>query len=311
MSKERNAKPATDPAALFEGLGFTVEHPLEELPPVSEIISRRRDQYARKSAAHEAARLITVRVTLDGPIGILHMGDPHIDDDGCDIAAIERHAAIVRKTPGMFGANVGDLRNNWIGRLAHLFGQQSTSAREALALTEWLLKEVPWLYLIGGNHDAWAGENDPIDWIMRTQPGVFANWGARLRLAFPNGREVRVNARHDFRGHSMWNAAHGPSKAVQMGWRDHLLTCGHTHVTGYAILKCPATGLVSHAVRVAGYKMIDRYAIQLGLPNQNISPAVVTVIDPSKGDDSGGLVQVFWDVETAADFLRFLRRRKS
>jgi hypothetical protein len=290
--------------------GFEVEAPPVELAPVAEIRERRRDQFARKKAAYDAAQLITVRVRMDGPVGILHMGDPHIDDDGCDIATLEKHVEIVNRTKGLFGANVGDLRNNWIGRLAHLYGQQSTSAREALALTEWLVGAVPWIYLVGGNHDAWAGENDPIEWIMRTQPGVFQAWGARLRLVFPNGKEVRINARHDFRGHSMWNPAHGVSKAAQMGWRDHVLTCGHLHISGYAPLKCPASGLISHALRIAGYKLIDRYATQLGLPNQNISPAVVTVIDPTKPDDSPGLVTVFWDVEEAAAFLRWKRGRK-
>jgi hypothetical protein len=290
--------------------GFEVEAPPVELAPVAEIRERRRDQFARKKAAYDAAQLITVRVRMDGPVGILHMGDPHIDDDGCDIATLEKHVEIINKTKGLFGANVGDLRNNWIGRLAHLYGQQSTSAREALALTEWLVGAVPWIYLVGGNHDAWAGENDPIEWIMRTQPGVFQAWGARLRLVFPNGKEVRINARHDFRGHSMWNPAHGVSKAAQMGWRDHVLTCGHLHISGYAPLKCPASGLISHALRIAGYKLIDRYATQLGLPNQNISPAVVTVIDPTKPDDSPGLVTVFWDVEEAAAFLRWKRGRK-
>jgi hypothetical protein len=290
--------------------GFEVEAPPVELAPVAEIRERRRDQFARKKAAYDAAQLITVRVRMDGPVGILHMGDPHIDDDGCDIATLEKHVEIVNRTKGLFGANVGDLRNNWIGRLAHLYGQQSTSAREALALTEWLVGAVQWIYLVGGNHDAWAGENDPIEWIMRTQPGVFQAWGARLRLVFPNGKEVRINARHDFRGHSMWNPAHGVSKAAQMGWRDHVLTCGHLHISGYAPLKCPASGLISHALRIAGYKLIDRYATQLGLPNQNISPAVVTVIDPTKPDDSPGLVTVFWDVEEAAAFLRWKRGRK-
>ena len=68
----------------------------------------------------------------------------------------------------------------------------------------------------------------------------------------------------------MWNTAHGLSKAIQMGWRDHVLTAGHTHVSGYQVLKDPATGLVSHALRIASYKEIDRYAEQKGLPDQNI-----------------------------------------
>ena len=35
----------------------------------------------------------------------------------------------------------------------------------------------------------------------------------------------------------MWNTAHGVSKASQMGWKDHILTCGHTHVSGYQVIR--------------------------------------------------------------------------
>ena len=105
----------------------------------------------------------------------------------------------------------------------------------------------------------------------------------------------------------MWNTAHGVSKAAQVGWRDQILICGHKHTTGYNILKDPASGLVSHAIRVAGYKIFDRYADQLGLPDANVSPAVVTIIDPDLPDDHPGQVTVFHDVERGAEFLNMLR----
>jgi hypothetical protein len=280
-----------------------------ELPPIDELIDRRKKQYARKHEAEKARDLIPVKIKIDGPIGIAHFGDPHVDDDGTDIAQIEADVAIINKTEGMFAANVGDLQNNWIGRLAHLWGQQSTSAQEAWALTEWLVRSTPWLYLLGGNHDCWSGAGDPLKWIMQTHQGIFEAWGVRLNLIFPNGKAVRVNARHDFAGHSMWNPNHGPSKAVQMGWRDHILTCGHKHTSGYQLLKCPSTGLVSHTIRVAGYKRHDRYGKELGLPNQNIYPTAVTIIDPRFEDDNPKLITTLFDVEEACDFLTFKRRR--
>jgi hypothetical protein len=280
-----------------------------ELPPIDELIERRKKQYARKHEAEKARDLIPVKIKIDGPIGIAHFGDPHVDDDGTDIAQIEADVAVINKTEGMFAANVGDLQNNWIGRLAHLWGQQSTSAAEAWALTEWLVRSTPWLYLLGGNHDCWSGAGDPLKWIMQTHQGIFEAWGVRLNLIFPNGKQVRVNARHDFQGHSMWNPNHGPSKAVQMGWRDHILTCGHKHTSGYQVLKCPSTGLVSHTIRVAGYKIHDRYGKELGLPNQNIFPTAVTIIDPRHEDDNPKLITTLFDVEEACDYLNFKRRR--
>jgi hypothetical protein len=209
----------------------------------------------------------------------------------------------------MFGANVGDLANNWVGRLARLFAEQETGGRDMWTLVEWLVGSVHWLYLIGGNHDLWSGAGDPAKW-MQKQVGAHEAWGARLNLIFPNGKQVRINARHDFAGHSMWNAAHGASKAIQMGWRDHIATCGHKHTSGYQILKDPATGLISHALRVAGYKVHDRYARELGVPNQNITPASVTIIDPQFEDDDPRLITVIHDVEEAAEFLTWKRGRK-
>lgn len=284
-----------------------------EIPSSDELLERRRKEWERKNAAELARSLIPVRVRKDGPIGIVHFGDPHVDDPGTDIVTLEKHVRLVQQTDGLFGANVGDLQNAWIGRLAHLWGQQSTSKAEAWVLTEWLVTSINWLYLIGGNHDVWAnagqGKGDPVQWMTRTQTGVYEVYGARLNLVFPNGKQVRVNARHDFSGHSMWNPAHGPAKAVQMGWRDHILTCGHKHISGYQVLKCPSTGLISHAIRVAGYKVHDSYAKAQGLPNQNITPASVTIIDPRFEDDDPRLITVIHDVEEGAEYLTWKRTR--
>ena len=279
-------------------------------PDAGELLARRKAEFARVDAAYESRKLVGVRVKLDGPIGIAHFGDPHVDDPGTNIGLLERHIDVVRRTEGMFAANVGDLQNLWVGRLARLYGEQSTSARESWTLTEWLVGSLEWLYLIAGNHDMWAGSGNPLEWMIRTQPGVIEPHGARLSLRFPNGREVRINARHDFRGHSMWNTVHGAAKAAQMGWRDHILTCGHTHTAGYQPVKCPATGMISHAIRVASYKTHDRYASQLGLPDQNITENVVTVIDPDATHERR-LVTVFLDPEEGAEFLTWKRKTRT
>lgn len=280
-----------------------------ELPPTDEILERRRKEFARKDKFKKSRKLIDVKVNLDGPIGILHFGDPHVDDPGTDIVTLERHLKLVSDTDGLMGANVGDLHNNWVGRLSHLYGQQSTSAQEAWALVEWMVSSIDWLYLIGGNHDCWSGAGDPLKWMTRTQPGASESWGARLNLKFPNKREIRVNARHDFHGHSQWNPNHGPAKAIKMGWRDHILTCGHKHTTGMGPPdKCPATGLISWPIRVAGYKVHDRYADELGLPDQNISPACLTIIDPSKADNDPNCIVPFLAIEQGVEYLKWLRK---
>jgi hypothetical protein len=292
----------------------TVDFDVEELPddigPIEDLLERRKQKFSLVNEAKTARRLIDVNIRIDGPIAIAHFGDPHTDDDGCDIGKLEQHQNIVNKTKGMFGANLGDLQNNWVGRLSHLWSQQTTSAKEAWRLTEWHVRSVNWIYLVGGNHDAWSGSGDPLDWIMRQQPGAYGYNGTRINLKFPNGKSVRINARHDFTGHSMWNPAHGPMKAAQGGWRDHLLTCGHKHTSFLAgPLKDPASGLLTWTMRCAGYKTHDRYADERGLPDQNAFPAAVSIIDPRYADDDPRLMLCIPDVEAGADYLTHLRRR--
>jgi len=295
--RNRILRMKTRPAAV------TVHAPMDPDLPIEELIARRKKQYAHKDAAEKARKLIPVSVADKKPIGVVFIGDPHVDDDGCDIATLERDALIIRDTDGMYGIPMGDMTNNWTGRLAHLYSEQSTTASEAWKLAEWFINLVPWLAVIGGNHDCWSGAGDPLKWMVKNS--TYEPVTARLGLNFPNGKQVIINARHDFNGHSMWNPVHGPSKAAQMGWRDHILVCGHRHKSGYGLVKCPSSGLVSHAIQVATYKIHDRFGKERGLPDQNISPCVTAIIRP--GAEERGLVTVFHDIEIAAQFLTFVR----
>ena len=277
-----------------------------------ELIEHRKRQFAKRHEAETARKLIPINIKMGGPIGIVHFGDPHVDDDGCDIARLEQDLDTTRETEGLFGANLGDLQNNWIGRLARLWAEQSTSASQAWKLVEWMVGSVDWLYIIAGNHDAWSGSGDPVKWMMKTQSGLYEAHGARVALKFPNSKIVRINARHDFSGHSMWNPNHGPMKATQGGWRDHLLTCGHKHVSFLSgPLKDPSTGVLSWAVRCAGYKVHDRYATENHLPDQNAFSACVSIIDPDYADDDTRLMTVIPNVQEGAEFLTWKRSKWS
>jgi len=292
--------------------------------PVADLWNQRAKKFAVKEAYEEATKLRTVKVKAKGPIGILHFGDPHVDDDGTNVALIERHCKLVRETDGLFGANIGDTTNNWIGRLARLYGDQATSAEQAWKMAEYFLHFCPgvdpqtlkpserkdllsnWLYLIGGNHDCWSGAGDPLKWILRQADARYERSQVRLNLVFPGGRECRINARHDFKGTSQWNPAHGSMKASQMGFHDHILVNGHKHKSGYGLIKDPANGTISHCIQVGSYKVYDTFAKDMGFLDQHISPAVVTIIDPDA--DNVGFVWVGHDIESAVDYLKFKRR---
>jgi hypothetical protein len=164
---------------------FTTEDLPTELPSADELLQRRAKQFKRKSDAIDARHLIPIQITTGGPIGIAHMGDPHVDDDGTDISLLQEHVRIINKTDGLFAGNVGDYSNNWVGRLARLYGQQSLSAAEAWVLVEWLVRAVRWLYLVGGNHDLWSGAGDPIQWMAKQARVQYQANGMRLGLTFP------------------------------------------------------------------------------------------------------------------------------
>jgi hypothetical protein len=250
-----------------------------------------------------------MKIKIPGAIGILHFGDPHVDDDGTDIEALERHTDLVRKTEGLFAANVGDTTNAWAGRLARLYADQATSAAQAWRIAEWFIGRCDWLYMIGGNHDLWMGAGDPLKWITRQQDALYKASEARIALRFPNGLEVRINARHDHSGSSIWNPAHGPMKAALMGTRDHLYVAGHKHESAYSVLKDAISGITMHAMKVASYKIYDRYAKERGFRDNCLSPCALTTINPALPPDHPDLVKVWWDPEEGADYLTFLRRR--
>mgnify|MGYP003149989410 FL=1 len=294
---------------IVEKSPFNVEEKPVEFSPIEELITHRNRLFDRKREYKKKSKLFDIKINISGPIGIAHFGDPHVDDDGTDLSMIINYTDVINKTEGMFAGNLGDIQNNWIGRLSYLYGQQSTSAKESWRLTEYFVNKVDWLYLVAGNHDVWSGEGVPLDFIMREHQGVYEKWGARLNLIFPNGKEVRINARHMFKGTSIWNTAHGVSRAIQTGWRDHILTCGHIHVSGYQVLKDPSSGLISHGIQVASFKIFDSYAEKLGLDDRNIFNCPVTIIDPRYEDNDNRLITTIFNPLEGAEFLKFKREQ--
>ena len=288
---------------------FTVSNLPDDDIDIDELVEHRIKQFEKKKRHQEATKLIPIKVHIPGVIGILHFGDPHVDDDGTDLDAIRQHGDLTHQE-GIWGANVGDTTNNWVGRLARLYAHQSTSADQAWKLAEWFIQRTRWLYMIGGNHDAWSGSSDPIKWISKQSNTLYQSRECRIGLRFPNKREIIVNARHDFAGHSQWNPTHGQMKAAQMGMRDHIMISGHKHTSGYGLIKDPSTGKVCHAIQVASYKIFDSYAKERGFRDQSLSPACMTVINPDLPQDHPDMVKVFWDPFEGADFVKWKRNKK-
>lgn len=284
--------------------------------PVADLIRQRRERWAQRRAHEEARALVPIRFRAADPVGILIYGDPHVDDEGTDLGLLLDLAQLVARTSGMYAATVGDVQNNWVGRLQRLYANQSTTAREGwLIAEEWIRQHAGrWLWIVLGNHDLWTGPADPMRWIAQEHGvGALAEWSVRLSLQFPAPRgaapvEVRINCAHDFPGSSQWNGAHGPAKALRMGVRDHVAICGHRHHMAYQPIQDPDTGGLLHAVRVGSAKRYDEHARMLGHGSGG-APAVLLTIDPRAPEASPDRIKLHWDPHSGADYLTWLRSR--
>jgi hypothetical protein len=273
--------------------------------PLDDLIARKKAGLAR-GVAHEAwAKLVPVQVREQRPIGVLLVGDPHVDDDGCDIGQLEHDLTTVGKTAGFYAGHIGDLTNNWVGRLARLYAHQATTFNDGLRLTEWLLGLCPNLFVVNGNHDCWEKGSDLLRFIVSA--GVHQSHGARLALRWPGGQEVRIHARHDFPGRSQFSDTHGMKRELLFGHKDHILVAGHTHVDE-ARVEPSIDGEVHWLFRVSGYKVLDEYAREHRFRPKRLAPAVSVVINPT-AKIPAEVVKPFWDVEAAADYLTFARKR--
>ena len=263
---------------------------------------------------YEDARfLIDVPVKIKGPIGLVAVGDPHLESEVTDWRLLRDTVEIIQNTEGMLAGCVGDYLDGWVGRLAQLKGQTNVTDKMAWRLVEWFLKEIPWLFLIKGNHDLWQGPGDPLDWIHQGSPGIMDDTGLRLNLRFPNPgplaeKGVRVHTRHNFAGHSQYLEAFGPVKESHFGFRDHIIVDGDKHVSG-GVTRCAPDGLVMNIARVGTFKRLgDKYAKVKGFRNADFSPTVTFIINP-QADRPTDLVRMEWDIREAAERLTWLRSR--
>lgn len=287
--------------------GVRVPRLLDGDEPIEDVLDRRERQFARGSRAANSEAWFPIRVEDRQPIGVLWFGDPHIDDDGCNIKLLRRHVDLCRTTPGLYGVNIGDSTNNWAGRLARLYADQETSRRTARRLAKWFLVDsgVNWLVWLMGNHDEWESGGDILRG-MNDRGIIMQDWQARFRFVFDGARDIRVHAAHDFKGHSFWNITHGPTRFAKLETDAELLVCGHKHDWGIQQFEMAGRGRVATVVRTRGYKWRDHYATVNGYQSAQSGAGVLTILNPWARDPAGRIM-AFSDVEAGARVLAALR----
>lgn len=281
--------------------------------PANDIIDVLVRRFEKKRASFDAHTWFPIRLRENKPIGLLVVGDPHLDDSGCNWPLIRQHVDICKRTDGMYAINIGDATNSWGGRLIKKYADQDTSLKTARRLVEWYLLEsgMRWLVWLYGNHEH-MGDGGPLLAQMAKRYGTnklaMHDWEARFSLNFPNGAQARIFAAHDFAGNSMWNPLHGPVKAAMFGNDIDALLCGHKHNWAMSQWELPEQDVSPLMVRVRGYKFMDDYARRIGKLEQKDGAAILVVVDPTARLQAGK-VTGFVDVEQGADYLTWLRSR--
>lgn len=271
--------------------------------PVEELLARRAAEFQHRREAEAARRWMRFSVNEAGPFGLAFVGDPHVDDNGCDIPTLMRHVEVLESTPGLFGVGMGDWTNNWTGSLARLYAEQGTTKAQAYQLAEWLLRKPFWLLLLRGNHDMWSGAGDPLKWICNGAAPLL-DWAAQFEVEC-GGVVWRIHAAHDFPGNSMWNKLHALlKKAKTTGHDADVYVAGHRHIYGLAEEQDEETGRIAWLMRAKGYKASDSYALVHGYGQQQDRGQTVTAIF----NPDTRAVRCFSDLEEAAEFLTWLRR---
>lgn len=286
----------------------------DELPPgdidIEEVIALQEKRFVARKANADAKRWRKFHVPISGPYALMFVGDPHVDDNGCNWPLLKAHCKLAAETEGVYAINIGDSTNNWSGRLARLWAEQDTSASTAKAMASWLLNKsgMPWFMWLHGNHDMWDG---PVGaaWFEAKKPHYVSmeDWQAKFTLVSPNGHELRVWAAHNFKGNSIWNNMHGLERAAQMQDWAQLYVAGHHHDVGLRQGENPHRNFCYWLARARGYKFIDHYADLHGFGHHQHGASVLAVIDPAA--DKPNAVQCFLDPFEGAEFLKWKRSK--
>ena len=277
--------------------------------PVEQLIDQLAERFGKRAENAAARKWMRFSLHDDGPYLLAFVGDPHLDDNGCNWPLLKRDIELMRR-PHVHGIMLGDVTNNWSGKLQRLYAHQDVTRDRAWKLAEWFWRAVPWLLLIKGNHDIWSqshGQGDPLDWMARGSAAL-EDWQARIEVA-AGDNVLRVWASHDFKGSSIYNPLHGPMRAQRFSAGEaDILAAGHQHHWElFSGEDADKTSRPHWLVRARGYKFLDPHADRHQYASQQHGATIAAVVDPSR--EGPAAVQCYADLAEACEILSFKRQR--
>jgi len=246
------------------------------------------------------------------PFAVAFIGDPHLDSAGCNHSRLWRDLELLRVAK-VRAINLGDLLDNWPtgGKLAKKLHHSPLTRPEALALARKFVvgSGVRFDAHILGNHDEWPGDDYATllsEWASEASTRIVP-WG--LNITYVCGeREFRIQAHHDFPGHSMYNPLHGLMRRAREEGRCDLYVAGHRHNAATGGYEDGHRGKRYSFMRVKGYKEGDEYAFVKGYGEQREGHSGLAVFNPW-AETMEGATRTFLDIADGVAFLEALRSR--
>jgi hypothetical protein len=264
---------------------------------------------ARHIARVAAKRKVAITIPDRRPIAIAAISDQHIQTDGpTDLRRMREDAELVRKTPGLYAMLGGDGVDNHIKHRSAMVASSSRPKHQWRLYDHYLslfgLQKI--LGLISGNHDDWSNDFADVDVVrqLADRHRLFYAQDELLATITVGRFSFRYAMRHQYRYESSFNPTHAIRRWWEMGEADFDVgVLCHKHV-----LDCEPFvkhGRMRYALRPGSYQITSGYSRRYGY-NHSTPSCPTVIIWPRKGTILG-----FWDVHQAADYLTYLRSRKT
>lgn len=297
----KQAADSPEPEVVIEGImPGDGERDAEEI--LSLVIAKQKRVFAYEQARQRQ------RIKIPSPSGVAQLSDFHLGNDGTDYEALAQDVKIIRDTSGLYCGFTGDGVDNWIvGKLVALQRNQALDFDSEWLLFEWILKELDesMLWVVAGNHDNWTMKIAGIDRLEHLLKGTYKLYHPQ-QIVFnlevgPQTHTVKV--RHKWRGNSIFNPTHGIEVGWERGGTDFDIGIGaHTHIATLYRQNIKH-GKVIHTILTGTYKLYDEYGEEVGYAPSHGRGSTALIFDKN------GNIQFFNELEQAADYLTYLRKR--
>jgi UDP-2,3-diacylglucosamine pyrophosphatase LpxH len=273
---------------------------------IKEVIKLKKEIFKNISKKENYYKEVPVKFESAKPIGLLFMGDPHIDNPATDLSLFETHLNLAKSNEDVYVLGMGDYLDNWVGYLSKMFNEQHITFEEGIELIKYYFKNVPFLAMILGNHDLWERMGYFFKEIFDDQTIIGED--IRLKLQWQDCDPVFIHIRHAFKGKSQYNPAFPLVKQAVFNYREDIIAMGHMHQTGYQIYPQPE-GYISHCFVVGSYKRYDNYGKSLMTHETNLAPAIFVTIEPYQEKTKLDRIKVFFDVFEGINYLNYLKKK--